>query len=53
MKYIVWINYGYDGWSPNQFNTFQEAFEYATKENYGKEFKITIELEYKVTAQES
>lgn len=46
MKYIVWINHGYGGWSPEEFQTLKEAVEFATKNNYSSEFKVTKEVEY-------
>ena len=46
--YIVWINFGYEGWSPAEFETLKEAVEYGTKNNYGSDFKITKKVEYSI-----
>jgi len=46
--YIVWINYGYEGWSPTEFQTLKGAVDYASKNNYGSEFKITKQVEYDI-----
>lgn len=52
-KYIVWKNYGYEGWQPSEeFKTVQEATEYAMRENYGIEIKITKIVKIKVTVEE-
>lgn len=47
--YIVWINYGCEGWSPTEFQTLKGAVDYATKNNYGSEFKITKQVEYEIS----
>ena len=36
--FILWSNYGYDGWSPNSFDTLKEAIE---GDRYCSEFVIT------------
>jgi hypothetical protein len=45
LPYIVWRNYGYDGWKPVQFKTLEEAVR---DKGYGEEFIITKIVEYEV-----
>lgn len=49
--YISITYYG-DGNSINEFGTFTEAFDYATRNSYGNSFKIAKIVDYKVTATE-
>ncbi len=49
--YIVIISQTQD-YGISDFKTFEEAFEYATKNNYGSSFRIAKEVNYKVTAEE-
>lgn len=45
-KYILWIDYGYEGYKPTGFNSLKEALE-DTK--YGHPFFITSgKIDYKV-----
>lgn len=49
-KYILWKNYGYEGLSPEIFNTFEEA---VNAEKYSSEWVITQgAIDYKVTVVE-
>ena len=50
--YIVWKNYGHDGWSPYEFKTLKECVDYILKENYGSEWKITKEIVLEIKAVE-
>ncbi len=43
---------GPEGYDITILNTFDEAFEYATKNNYGRNFRIAKEINYKITAEE-
>ena len=36
--YIVWIDYGYEGWSPTGYSTLKEAI---ASNKYGSEWVIT------------
>ncbi len=49
MNYILWINYGYEGWSPTEYETLEECLNGAMKNAYGNEFKITKKIDYKIT----
>jgi len=45
-KYILWLDYGHEGWSPTGFNSLTDAIE-APK--YGQQFVITSgKIDYKV-----
>lgn len=37
-RYIVWVNHGYEGWSPNPYDTLKECVEH---DSYGSEKVIT------------
>jgi len=41
--YIVWVNYGCEGWSPTGYSTLEEAIKH---ESYGAEKVITKECKY-------
>ena len=41
--YIVWLNYGYDGWAPRSYDTLKEAIE---GDRYGEDFVITKLVQY-------
>lgn len=43
--YILWRNDGYNGWSPESFDTIQKALE---AEKYSSGWIITKNVEYKV-----
>lgn len=43
--YIVWANYGYEGWQPKSFKTLKEAL---LSERYGYEIVVTKLVEYEV-----
>ena len=49
MKYILWLNHGLEGWSPNEFKTLDELLAALKRgETYGNEFKITKELQLEI-----
>ena len=56
-KYIVWVNYGYDGWSPTGFETIEEMEKYiiAGRDTYGNErvftYRINVGVKVEVTAE--
>lgn len=43
-QYIVWVNYGYDGWSPTYYDTLEKAIRHKGYE----EKIITKEVNYKI-----
>lgn len=43
--FILWMDLGYDGWSPRSFKTLKEALE---TEKYSTEWVITKTVEYNV-----
>ena len=47
--YIVWLNYGYDGWYPDSYNTLKEALE---ADKYSSEYVITKKCEYEIVEKE-
>jgi hypothetical protein len=48
--YIVWKDYGYDGWKPESYNTLEEAVE---RKSYGYETGVITKLvNYKIMAQD-
>lgn len=42
--YVVWLNYGYEGWSPTSYNSLKEALE--IEKSY--EYVITKKCEYEI-----
>ena len=44
-KYVVAIDYGYDGWSLNYFDTLEEAIK---SEKDGNKFEIFKTVNYKI-----
>lgn len=46
--YIVWVNYGYNGWSPTSYATIQEAIVHGSREAYGYEIVVTKTVSVKV-----
>lgn len=40
-KYIAWVYYSHEGWSPNPYKTLKEAIEH---ESYGSRKVITLGL---------
>jgi hypothetical protein len=49
--YLLWINYGTDGWSLSEtFDTPEDALEHVRSGgSYGEEFLITKEVKFKET----
>jgi hypothetical protein len=41
--YILWINYGSEGWKPDYFNTLREAL---LAPKFGSEFVITKQINW-------
>lgn len=46
-KYIVWIE-GTEGYSPNDFDSFLDAFNYGVTNSYGREFFVTKQVDFEV-----
>ena len=44
-EYIVWVDYGSEGWSPYSFDTLEAAL---LCESYGSRKIITKQVKYKV-----
>ncbi len=44
-QYIVWVNYGSEGWTPTGYTTLKEALEH---DSYSYEKIITKKVEYAV-----
>ena len=44
-KYIVWVNYGCEGWSPSFYDTLEEAIKSAS---YERDRIITTEVKFDV-----
>ena len=44
-KYIVWVNYGCEGWSPSFYDTLEEAIKH---ESYGMDKIITTEVKFEI-----
>lgn len=42
--YTVWVNYGLEGWKPNDFETEAEAIEYVISGQACSEMRITNQL---------
>ena len=52
-KYIIWTDYGYDGWQCEGFKTLEELQEYLKMpQNFGNEFVVTKVLDYKVEVKD-
>lgn len=47
--YILWRDYGYEGWKPTNFNSIKEALE---APRYESNFVITKVCEYEVKEKE-
>jgi hypothetical protein len=49
-KYIVWVNYGYEGWLPTGFETLEQMEKYIIegRDTYGNERIFTRKIEVKV-----
>lgn len=43
--FIVWENYGYEGWHPKSYNTLAEALQ---AQRYNQEWVITKPVQYAV-----
>ena len=43
--YTVWVNHGYEGWSPTSYDTLEEAIAH---ESYGLMKAITRAVQYEV-----
>ena len=43
--YIVWENYGYDGWQPKSYSDLAAAL---TAKRYSSEWEITKKVEFEV-----
>ena len=49
--YIVWKDYGYDGWKPESYDTLEEAVE---RKSYGYETGVVTRLvNYKIMAHDA
>jgi hypothetical protein len=50
-KYTIWIDYGYEGWRPEHYDT-KEDLEVALKNInsvvYGNSYLVTKTIEYKI-----
>jgi hypothetical protein len=44
-KYLLWINYGCEGWGFYEYDTIEECL---THENYGNDFIITKAVDWEV-----
>lgn len=44
--YIVWLDFGYDGWSPESYATLKEALE---APRYDSDYVITRKCEYEIS----
>ncbi len=47
--FIMWLNYGYDGWAPHSYDTLKDALE---GDRHGEEFVITQLVQYDLHAKE-
>lgn len=47
--YIVWEDYGYEGWHPKSYATLKEAL---MAHRYNSEFLVTKRVDYEVTETE-
>lgn len=47
-KYIVWTNHGYEGWSPEYYETLEEAINH---DSYGSEKIITKKVNFTIQEQ--
>jgi hypothetical protein len=48
--FVVWQNYGYDGWQPRSFQTLREA---VLADRHGTEFVVTRIVEFEISATET
>jgi hypothetical protein len=48
--YTVWTDHGYDGWSPTDYETLDEAIAH---ESYGSEKHISKPVKFTVVDQET
>lgn len=48
-KYIVWVDYGYEGWAPTYYDTLQECVDH---NSYGSRKIITKLLFLDITEKE-
>ena len=44
-KYLVWTDYGCDGWNFTEYDTLEEAIKHET---YGQDKIITTEVKYDI-----
>ncbi len=50
-RYILWLNYGTEGWLPKDFDTLPEVFQaIQSGETYGQPFEITGRIDIGVAA---
>lgn len=51
--YILWINYGIEGWSPNEYSSIDKLKEDILKGvNNGMPFRVTKELKVNIEIKE-
>lgn len=54
-KYIVWVDYGYEGWNPTGFETLEEMEKYIIggRDTYGNERVFTRRIDVGVAVDVS
>ena len=48
-KYTVWVDYGLEGWHPNEYETLEECLSH---QNYGYATRITKDVKFEITELE-
>jgi hypothetical protein len=46
-KYVIWIDYGHDGWAPDEFDSLEECVDYA-RQMCAREYTITTPVKIEI-----
>lgn len=48
-KYTVWVNQGYEGWQPTEYDSIEECLNH---DRYSREMRITKDVNYEILEKE-
>ena len=46
--FVLWMNYGYEGWHPKEFDSLDQLLEVIRDHHHGEEFVVTKLLDLSV-----
>ena len=46
--YTIWLDYGTEGWHPNDFGSLAECFDHMRSYCHGGEFRITRDVPFEI-----